>query len=50
MMAPNSVVFSVDPQRSVSDAFVKNVAQKPPSGAPLTSVASTPEKTPNSSA
>ena len=50
MIAPNSVHFRTDPQRSVIDAFVKNVAQNGPSGAPLTSVAMTPPKMPNSSA
>ena len=38
MIAPNSVHFRTEPQRSVVEAFVKNVAQNGPSGAPLTSV------------
>jgi hypothetical protein len=38
------------PHRSVVLAFVKNVAQNGPSGAPLTSVATTPPKMPHSSA
>ena len=50
MIAPNSVHFRTDPHRSVTDAFVKNVAQNGPSGALLTSVAMIPPKIPNSSA
>ena len=42
MIAPNSVAFRTDPQRSVDDAFVKNVAQNGPSGASLTSVGDDP--------
>ena len=50
MIAPNRVVISTEPQRSTTDALVKNVAQNGPSGAPLTSVARTPPKMPKSSA
>ena len=49
-MAPNSVVFTTDPHRSVVDAFVSSVAKNGPSGALKVSVASTPPKIPNSSA
>ena len=30
MIAPNMVVFSTDPQRSVTEALLKRVAKKPP--------------------
>ena len=50
MIAPNMVHLRTDPQRSVTEALVKNVAQNGPSGAPLTSVARMPPKMPNSSA
>ena len=50
MIAPNIVVFSTEPHRSVVDALLKNVAQNGPSGAWLTSVARIPPKIPNSSA
>src|SRR4051795_8389527 len=50
MIAPNIVHLRTDPHRSVTEALVKNVAQNGPSGAPLTSVAMTPPKIPNSSA
>src|SRR5437588_4547839 len=50
MIAPNIVVFKTDPHRSVVDAFVKNVAQNGPNGAPLTKVATIPPKIPNKSA
>ena len=33
-IAPNRVVFSTEPQRSVTDALAKRVAKKPPSGWP----------------
>src|SRR5919201_6013010 len=42
VIAPNIVHFRNEPQRSVVEAFVKNVAQNGPSGAPLTSVAMRP--------
>ena len=50
MIAPNSMVFNTEPQRSVVEVLLKNVAQNGPSGAWLTTVASTPPKIPNSSA
>src|SRR5436190_592154 len=50
MIAPNKVHLRTDPQRSVTEALVKKVAQNGPSGAPLTSVAMTPPKMPNRSA
>src|SRR5437660_7841954 len=50
MIAPNNVVFSTDPHKSVVDAFVKNVAQNGPNGAPLTKVATIPPKIPNNNA
>src|SRR3954447_5255093 len=50
MIAPNRVVFTTDPQRSTTDAFVSSVAKNGPSGAPNVSVANTPPKMPNSSA
>ena len=50
MIAPNKVVFKTDPQRSVVEALVKNVAQNGPSGAPLTNVATIPPKIPNNNA
>src|SRR5918996_1627369 len=33
MIAPNNVVFTTEPQRSVVDAFVSRVAKKGPKGA-----------------
>ena len=39
MIAPNSVVLTTEPHRSVVDALLKKVAQNGPSGAWLTSVA-----------
>ncbi len=42
MIAPKSTHFNSEPHRSVVEAFVKNVAQNGPSGAPLTSVAMMP--------
>ena len=50
MIAPKIVVFTTEPQRSVVDALLKNVAENGPSGALLTSVAKIPPKMPNSSA
>jgi hypothetical protein len=50
MIAPNNVVFSTDPHKSVVDALVKNVAQNGPNGALLTHVAKIPPKIPNNSA
>src|SRR5205814_1369523 len=47
MIAPNNVVLSTDPHRSVVEALVKNVAQNGPNGAPLTNVARIPPKIPN---
>ena len=32
MIAPNKVVFRTEPQRSVTEALLKRVAKKPPSG------------------
>ena len=48
MIAPNSVHLSTEPHRSVVEAFVKKVAKNGPSGAPLTSVATTPPEMPKS--
>jgi len=50
MIAPNIVHFKTLPHRSVVDAFVKNVAQNGPNGAPFTSVARIPPKIPNNNA
>ena len=50
MIAPNKVVLSTDPHRSVVEAFVKNVAQNGPNGALLTNVAKIPPKIPNNNA
>ena len=50
MIAPNRVVFTTDPQRSVVEALVSSVAKNGPSGAWKVSVASTPPKMPKISA
>ena len=50
MIAPNRVVFRIDPHRSVVSALLKKVAQNGPSGAWLTSVARIPPKIPKISA
>ena len=50
MIAPNRVVLTTEPQRSVVDALVSSVAKNGPSGALNVSVASTPPKMPNISA
>ena len=50
MIAPNSVVLTTDPHRSVVDALLSRVAKKGPNGASKVSVASTPPKMPKISA
>ena len=46
MIAPNSVVLTTDPHRSVVSALLKNVEKNGPSEAWLTSVARIPPKMP----
>ena len=50
MMAPNRVVLTTEPQRSVMLALLSSVAKKGPKGASNVSVASTPPKIPKISA
>ena len=50
MIAPNIVVFSTEPHRSVVEEFANSVVQNGPSDPPLTSSAMTPPKMPNNSA
>ena len=50
MIAPNSVVLTIEPHRSVVSALLKKVAKNGPSGAWLTSVAAIPPITPKISA
>jgi hypothetical protein len=46
MIAPNSVVFTTDPQRSVVEALFNKVAKNGPNGASKVKVANTPPKMP----
>ena len=46
MIAPNKVVFTTLPQRSVVDALFNNVAKNGPNGASNVKVARTPPKIP----
>ena len=50
MIAPNSVVLSTEPQRSVVVALLSSVAKKGPSGASKVIVARIPPKIPKISA
>ena len=50
MIAPNKVVLTTLPHRSVVEALLRRVAKKGPSGALNVSVARMPPKMPNSSA
>ena len=50
MIAPNNVVLTTLPHRSVVDAFDNRVAKNGPNGASKVSVASTPPKIPKISA
>jgi hypothetical protein len=50
MIAPNRVVLTTEPHKSVVDALFSRVAKKGPKGASKVSVARMPPKMPNSSA